>query len=198
MFIDKCIYFIFGRFYMPAKKQITHDMILEVSLKLLKEKGFEAITVKELSKALHCSTQPIYLSFTGMDELRNELIPLAVKEFRTVMEKESPDGAIRLYDRTYIHFAQNAPRLFCFLFMRANAFIQTKRLLFPIIDQSVKEFMALYGISYEEADSLHDHLWMHTHGIASMIATDFCDWNMEKAEHMLTECKEAFLKKYEK
>ena len=37
---------------------------------------------------------------------------------------------------------------------------------------------------------------MHAHGIASMIATDFCDWNMEKVGRMLESCKHAFTKKY--
>lgn len=71
---------------MPAKKQITKDMILTAALKLLKQDGFEAVTIKGLAKELKCSTQPIYLSFTGMDELRNELIPLAIKDFEDTMK----------------------------------------------------------------------------------------------------------------
>ena len=81
--------------------------------------------------------------------------------------------------------------------MRSNAFIETKRTLLPVIEQSIMELMEAYQISHEEADYLHDHLWMHTHGIASMIATNFCDWNMEKVNYMLEECKMAFTRKYE-
>lgn len=182
---------------MPAKKQITKDMILNAALKLLRQHGFEAITIKELAKELKCSTQPVYLSFTGMDELRNELIPLSVKEFEDIMKSDSKDGIIRLYGMEYIHFAQNEPKLFYFLFMRSNAFVETKRTLLPIIEQSIEELIDTYHISYEEADYLHDHLWMHIHGIASMIATNFCDWNMEKVSYMLKECKTAFTRKYE-
>lgn len=182
---------------MPAKKQITRDMILNAALKLLKKQGFEAVTIKELAKELKCSTQPVYLSFTGMNELRNELISLAVKEFEDTMKADSKDCMIRLYGMEYIHFAQSEPKLFCFLFMRSNAFIETKRTLLPVIEQSIMELMEAYQISHEEADYLHDHLWMHTHGIASMIATNFCDWNMEKVNHMLEECKMAFTRKYE-
>lgn len=182
---------------MPAKKQITRDMILNAALKLLKEQGLEAVNVKELAKELKCSTQPVYLSFTGMDELRNALIPAAVKEFEDLMKADSEDGEIRLYGMEYIHLAKKEPRLFRFLFMRANAFAEIKRTLLPVIERSITELMNTYQISHEEADYLHDHLWMHTHGIASMIATDFCDWNMAKVDHMLTECKNAFTRKYE-
>ena len=57
--------------------------------------------------------------------------------------------------------------------------------------------MALYHIGHEEADLLHDQLWMHAHGIPSIIATDFCDWNMKKVGRMLADCKDVFTKKYE-
>ena len=57
--------------------------------------------------------------------------------------------------------------------------------------------MAAYHIGRKEADILHDQLWMHAHGIASMIATDFCDWNTDKVERMLADCKRAFTRKNE-
>lgn len=182
---------------MPAKKQITREMILNAALKLLREQGFESVTIKQLASELKCSTQPVYLSFTGMEELRNALIPVAVKEFEEIMKADSETSAVRLYGTEYIRFAKKEPNLFCFLFMRANAYSEIKRILLPVIETSISELMDRYHISHEEADKLHDHLWMHTHGIASMIATDFCDWDMEKASFMIQECQTAFTGKYE-
>lgn len=182
---------------MPAKKQITKEMILDAALKLLREQGYPAVNIKQLSKKLGCSTQPVYLSFSGMEELRNELLPLAVKEFETYMKNNSEDGLIHLYDINYIHFAMDEQQLFCFLFMRANAFSEIKQALIPVIEQSIKKLMITYHINHEEADILHDQLWMHAHGIASMIATNFCDWDMGKVSRMLASCKSAFTEKYE-
>lgn len=182
---------------MPARKQITKEMILNAALKLLKEQGFEAVNIKELAKGLNCSTQPIYLSFTGMDDLRSALIPMAVSEFEYIMKSNGSDGKIRLYGMEYIDFAKREPKLFCFLFMRANAFAEIKRILLPIIEESVEELMNTYHISHEEADYLHDQMWMHAHGIAAMTATRFCDWDTKKVKYMLTECKAAYTGKYE-
>ena len=182
---------------MPAKKQITKEMILAAALKLLKEQGYNAVNIKQLSKELGCSTQPIYLSFSGMEDLRNELLPLAVREFETYMKNKSSDGLIDLYDLNYIRFAKEEPRLFCFLFMRANAFSEIKQALVPVIECSVQKLMSTYHICHEEADVLHDQLWMHAHGIASMMATSFCDWNMKKVSMMLADCKRTFTEKYE-
>ena len=182
---------------MPAKKQITKDMILNSALRLLKQGGIEYVNVKTLAKDLNCSTQPVYLSFSGMDELRRELIPLAVREFENIIKEGCSDNQVRLYSMEYINFAKNEKMLFSFLFMRPNAFNEMKAILSPVIEQSVEELMKDYHIGHDEADYLHDHLWMHAHGIASMVATDFCNWDLNKVERMLDECKAAFTDKYE-
>lgn len=191
------IFIVKGEVIVPAKKQIPREMILNSALNLLKKYGFEAVNVKRLAKELGCSTQPVYLSFSGMDELRASLIPLALKEFGDFMKNRSADGIIRLYDMSYIEFAKEEPHLFRFLFMRTNAFSETRKSLLSVIEISVKDFSKKLGISPEEADFLHDNLWMHAHGIAATIATEFCDWDMEKAARMLEESKTAFMKKYE-
>ena len=182
---------------MPAKKQVTKEMISNAALKLLREQGYDAVNLKQLAKALSCSTQPVYLSFSGMDELRRELTPLAVAEFERYMKAGNEDGVVCLYGMRYIAFAKEEPRLFRFLFMRPNAFAEIKQALLAMIERSIGKLMAAYHIGHEEADILHDQLWMHAHGIASMIATDFCDWDMDKVERMLAECRRAFTEKYE-
>lgn len=181
---------------MPAKKQITKEMILQAALQLLEERGAEAVNVKTLASQLHCSTQPVYLSFSGMDELRSALVPLAVTAFEQIMQTDNPRGVIHLYDMAYIRFAKQKPHLFRFLFMRSNAFAETKNSLLQIIEHSIEELMDRYQIDHEEADMLHDHLWMHAHGIAAMIATDFCDWDMDKVQRMLEENQAVFTEKY--
>lgn len=180
---------------MPAKKQVTREKILASAMKLLKEQGSEAVTIQKLARELGCSTQPVYLSFTGMEELRGALIPLAVAEFRAYMA--DGEGPVRLYDPRYLQFAREEPRLFRFLFMRPGAFSEIRQALLPMIEESVAELTETYHIDSQQADILHDQLWMHAHGIAAMIATDFCDWDMEKGKRMLAQCKRAFTERYE-
>lgn len=182
---------------MPAKKRITKDMILQTAMKILKKDGMDAVNIKNLAEELHCSTQPVYLSFNGMDELRGELTIQAVHEFEDIMRAESKEDEVCLYGMEYIYFAKKQPQLFCFLFMRSNAYNEMKQMLSPIINYSIEKLMKKYKIDHKEADQLHDHLWMHTHGIAAMIATSFCDWNLEKVKKMLDQSKEVFTKKYE-
>lgn len=179
---------------MPAKKQVTKEMILASAFEMLKDGGMEAVNVKALAQKLNCSTQPIYLSFDSMDALRSELSSLAVHEFLNELG-ESPTET-NLYGMAYIRFAEKEKKLFQFLFMRQNAFAELREALAPVTDHSIAQLMEQYHIGREEAHFFHDQLWMHTHGIASMIATDFCDWDMKKVEKMLLECKASLSREY--
>jgi len=181
---------------MPAKKQVTKEKILSAALELLRKGGIEAVNVKMLAQELNCSTQPIYLSFPGMNELRTELTAKAVEFFMQKMkcaDTSSPD----LFGMSYIHFAMTEKELFRYLFMRPNALSEIREALAPMMESSISELMERYHINHAEADYLHDQLWMHTHGIASMIATDFCVWDPVKIADMLKECRICFTQKYE-
>lgn len=179
---------------MSAKKQVTKQMILSAALNMLKAGGMEAVTVKALARKLNCSTQPIYLSFDKMEELRSELSSLAVSEFLKEIGRDYE--AVNLYGMSYIQFSKDEKYLFQFLFMRQNAFEELHEVLSPIINSSIARLSSHYGISPEEAHHFHDQLWMHTHGIASMIATGFCEWNMDKVEQMILECEKYLGQKY--
>lgn len=50
------------------------------------------VYIRQLAEALGCSTQPIYLFFSGMDELRVTLIPLAVAEFENFIYEKRKRG----------------------------------------------------------------------------------------------------------
>lgn len=71
---------------------------------LLREGGIEAVNVKTLAKKLNCSTQPIYLSFPGMDELRVELMTQAVRLFADELQKQNTEKG-DLFGMAYIRFA---------------------------------------------------------------------------------------------
>ena len=182
---------------MPAKKQITKEQILAAALALLREGGMERVTVSTLAERLHCSTQPIYLSFSGIGALREALIPMVVQYFADEMRKDNNGSAAPLFSMAYIHFAQRESALFRFLFMRSGAYAEIRPVLMPMIEQGIGALMAEYRITHAEADWLHDQLWMHAHGIAAMVATGFCQWDMDKVAAMLADSKACLGRKFE-
>ena len=112
---------------MPAKKQITKKT--EYSAEAAERTGLRCSKHRAAAKEMGCFTQPVYLSFSRMEELRQKLIPLAVAEFESYMKSESENGAVCLYGMQYISFAREESRLFCFLFMQPNAFSEIKQTL---------------------------------------------------------------------
>lgn len=85
---------------MPAKKQITREMILDAALRILRQDGWAAISVKSLAGELQCSTQPLYLSFSGMENLRNLIFPLFVEQFLLML--------VSIADTFVVSFASEA------------------------------------------------------------------------------------------
>ena len=121
-----------------------------------------------------------------MDALRKALATEATNFF---IQEMAADGGADLYGMAYIRFAQQEKVLFRFLFLRQDAFEEVREALKPIMERSMTALMEEYHITHDQADYFHDQLWMHAHGIASMIATEFCHWNMEKVAGMPSSVK---------
>ena len=64
---------------MPAAKRISKEAIIDAAAAVLRTGGFEAINARSVAKALGCSTQPIYLSFRNMEELKSALTQRAIE-----------------------------------------------------------------------------------------------------------------------
>ncbi len=43
------------------------------------------------------------------------------------------------------------------------------------------------GLSRERAELFHLEMWIFVHGVASMIATSYLDWEMETVSEVLTD-----------
>ena len=55
---------------MPASKKVTKDDIVNAAFEVMRDGGFGSVNARSVAKKLGCSTQPIYLSFQSMDELK--------------------------------------------------------------------------------------------------------------------------------
>lgn len=76
----------------------------------------------------------------------------------------------------YITFAKTEPHLFSMLFMCDQSRDQRERMerqLQPIIELIARQL----GMSVDTATAFHMHMWIHVHGIASMIVTHYLDWD---------------------
>ena len=57
--------------------------------------------------------------------------------------------------------------------------------------------MKNYGLYQDAAAKLHLQMWIFVHGIASMFATEYLDWDFDTVSQMVTDAYKGFMKNFE-
>lgn len=182
---------------MPAKKVISKEYILNAAFEIVRESGIEALNMRSLAKRCNCSTQPIYLSFKSAEELKKQTALKVVEVFNGFIEREIKSGKYPEYKAVgmgYIRFAKEEKQLFKFLMM--NEGMAKSGMGQNSFDDSVMLIMKNYGLYQGDAAKLHLHMWIFVHGIASMFATEYIDFDWETVSAMVTDAYKGFLSAY--
>ena len=174
---------------MPPKCKFTREEILAAVLNITRKQGYSAVTARSVAAALDASPKVIFSSFENMDELQKEAITAADALYMQYIKDEISSGKYTPYKASgmaYIRFAKEETELFKLCFMRdrsAEAFSYETASLDPAIDIIQKTL----GIGRDAALELHLQMWIYVHGIASLIATNYLDFDLENASCLITE-----------
>lgn len=176
---------------MPRKSTFTKDEVISAALALVRSGGMEALTARALGKELGCSSKPVFGLFENMDEVRNAVIPAAHAIFTEYIENSMKSGKYPPYKASgmaYIRFAKEETELFRLLFMRDR----TKEP--PEFDREGRETTEAIGLvgsnvglNSTDARLFHLQMWIYVHGVASMTATGFLDFDEETVSNLLSE-----------
>lgn len=103
---------------MARKKEIDKQRILDAAYKLAVRGGIESLTARNIAKAVNCSTQPIYLEFENMQDLRNQVLARISDELKsnTLQQNFTGEPLIDL-DLSYLYFAKEHVDLFRAIFV---------------------------------------------------------------------------------
>ena len=103
---------------MARKKEIDKQRILDAAYKLAVRGGIESLTARNIAKAVNCSTQPIYLEFENMQDLRNQVLARISDELKsnTLQQNFTGEPLIDL-DLSYLYFAKEHFDLFRAMFV---------------------------------------------------------------------------------
>ncbi len=184
---------------MPRDFLFTKEEILKAALDLTREKGFVAVSTRALGEKLGTSSRPVFSHFTNMSEVQRAIIEAANDLYQTYRKEETASGKYPPYKASgmaYIRFAKEEKELFKLLFMRDRSQ--------ETIKENPEEMDALIGlickqvkIEREEAKLFYLEMWAFTHGIASMIATNYLDWDETVISRALTDGYEGLKHRYE-
>ncbi len=159
---------------MAAAKKITRDAILEAATEVLRNGGFSAINARSIAKQLGCSTQPIYLSFRNMEELKNALTQRAITRHTrrvrcSLQAHEGTDSRYSSYGMGFVQFAAQEKQLFRWLYLEGE---QTGPYRSDVLETEVIEVvMDEFGYSEAVARRLHTDMLYYTYGLAILANT---------------------------
>lgn len=174
---------------MPRKFMFTREEILEAALELVRVQGMAGVTARALGERLGSSSKPIFSLFRNMEDVQKEIIRAADAVYQGYLKEEMESKKYPAYKASgmaYIRFAREEKELFKLLFMRDRSGEKIEenreavRPLLELIKQNT-------GLSEETAYMFHLEMWIYVHGIATMTATSYLDWDMEFISQTLTD-----------
>lgn len=177
---------------MPPKCKFTREEIIQAALDMARNEGIDFVTARALGAKLGSSSKPIFSVFENMEEVQDELIKAAkalYAEYVRVGLEQVP--AFKGVGTQYILFAIKEPKLFQLLFMSEQPQKPSVSGILPIIDESYEQILLSvqngYDLNKENSERLYRHLWIYTHGIAVLCATNMCSFTAEEISGMMTE-----------
>ncbi len=185
---------------MPPKAKFTREQIIEAALEIVRAEDVESLTARALGKKLGSSACPIFTVFENMEEVQQAVMEAARGIYKEYVKRGlSENPAFKGVGTQYILFAIKEPKLFQVLFMSEQSKLPDIDNVLPVIDESYDKILAsittAYGLKGKDAQRLYQHLWIYTHGIASLCATKMCRFTGEEISKMMTEVFTGLLSK---
>lgn len=159
---------------------------------MTREDGIDAVTARALGEKLGASSRPVFSVFENMHEVHREVIKAADALYLEYLKADMEKGEYPAYKASgmsYIRFAKEEKELFKLLFMRDRSNEEVgdgTNEIQDLIDIIVKNT----GMSEKEAYFFHLEMWVYVHGIATMIATSYLEWDKDTVSRMLTDVYE--------
>lgn len=177
---------------MPPKPKYTRDEITAAAYELVRERGSDAMTAREVGKCLGVSSSPIFTGFRDMEELRVNVVARARARFdEYVAVGEGFKPAFKKRGMQWVKFAQDEPMLFRLLFMcdnGSNTDLDTAIGINPSGRvEDIDIIMRDYSLTREQAEHLFRQMWVYTYGLCSLCAAHVCRFADEEISTLLTD-----------
>lgn len=169
---------------MARKKTITRDQILNAAHQVISEKGFSHFTARNIATQMNCSTQPIYLEFKNMDDLKAALFDLmAEKTSENFIKDVTVRDPFEELGTQFILFAQESQQLYQSLYLEDDVGARKMQAAFKSV------FYELLADGKEEFKVKQDDFFLaffiYVSGLASMVSEKILSFSEEALHIML-------------
>ena len=150
------------------KTKYNKKLILEKAFQIAAEDGFENITVRKVTKAIGCSTTPIYTAFENIENLIKATKKKALEIIKEVVTKKYTDIEFLNIGVGMLMFATKYPNLYRELFVEKPDVAVEREVRGVYLKLLEKDLIAKY-MTTTELENILSKMWLVTHGVGTMI-----------------------------
>ncbi len=177
---------------MPPRAKYTSEEITQAALEIVREKGVDGLTARSLGERLGSSARPIFTVFESMDDVQRTVVDAAKAIYKEYIERGLGDTpAFKGVGTQYIMFAIKEPKLFQLLFMREQNENCNLQNVLSMIDDNYAAILdsvqSVYKTDTTTAENLYRHMWIYTHGIATLCVTKLCVFTPQEISTLMTQ-----------
>jgi AcrR family transcriptional regulator len=166
------------------QKTELRERILMAALRIIRDDGFAALTMRRIAEAVEYSPAALYLHFSSRDEIALALVrdgfAKLVAHMAPAMYEEDPLARVDAIGRAYLDFAQREPETYRLIFMEDERFASPIMLALKDSDDDAGD--TAFGFLHDTVRELIDRgiyrplnaqavaalLWSSLHGIAAL------------------------------
>ncbi len=170
---------------------------LDVARRLIAERGYRDVSMRDIASAVGCSVSTLYFHFTNRDALIHTLIDEGFErwyeELQALGERHvDPLERLERIARTYVEFGLENPEMYEIMFLfHSRSMERLPRELFRRIRRSLDftadTIRACVGeqlLSADESRPLAAAIWATLHGVVSTLLTERLDTRIDRGRYI--------------
>ena len=158
---------------MARRKTITKDQVLNAAYSLVSTEGFDKFTARNIAQRMKCSTQPIYLEFENMEDLRTQVLEMIKKHLvHDVFSKEITGNLLYDIILNYIEFARNERVMYRAIYIEENLDPESlNRFNFDVFMKHMSRDEEFNKLTPDKQNNLFISTWILATGVATLNAS---------------------------
>ncbi|MBS7576180.1 MULTISPECIES: TetR/AcrR family transcriptional regulator [unclassified Enterococcus] len=184
---------------MARKKTILKEQILNGAYDFVSKNGFSNLTARSLAAHIGSSTQPIYLEFQNMSDLKKELYAQIYQNLENQSYLgDSAESTLTDLALNIIQFSKVEPKLYQALLIDDNiADKQLHDFSYQLFEKVITNNPKYKDCDQEAVASLLNGIWIVTTGLATLGSTGAIVADIEAQRAIITETINLILTKKE-
>lgn len=172
---------------MARKKTITREHILSAVYEVVSTEGFSGFTARNIANKMKTSTQPIYLEFKNMDELREVFIDRVTNGLRNqIYNRSYTDDCIVDLTINYVKFAEDDSVFYKSLFVdHHESGVKLNKFTHDLFYEKVNNDDKYSKLSDEEKEAIFINCWVMSIGLSSLAASKRAHPTIEEMETII-------------